>query len=96
MARVALTRSAAVNVPLVRALREVTITGVGVSVIPRYIVQDALREGQLFELYEPMHRKFNTLFIAHRDEPSSDLRNMVIHALEGSAASWEERAGVAV
>ena len=45
------------QVPLImpdfRALREVAITGSGVTVIPRYIVQDALREERLFELYDP-------------------------------------------
>lgn len=79
-------------VPDFRALREVATTGSGVTVIPRYIVQDALREKLLFELYEPVNRKYNTLFIAYRDEPRSDVASMLIETLLQSAPSWEERA----
>jgi DNA-binding transcriptional LysR family regulator len=86
------------QVPLImpdfRALREVAITGSGVTVIPRYIVQDALREKRLFELYEPANRRFNTLFIASRDEPRSDVANRLITTLQMSAPFWEERATV--
>ena len=86
------------QVPLImpdfRALREVAITGSGVTVIPRYIVQDALREEQLFELYEPVNRRFNTLFIAYRDEPRSDVAERLITTLQMSAPFWEERASV--
>jgi len=86
------------QVPLImpdfRALREVAITGSGVTVIPRYIVQDALREERLFELYEPLNRRYNTLFIAYRDEPRSDVAGRLIRTLQMSAPSWEERASI--
>ena len=86
------------QVPLImpdfRALREVAITGSGVTVIPRYIVQDALREERLFELYEPVNRRFNTLFIAYRDEPHGEVADRLISTLQVSAPSWEERASV--
>lgn len=85
------------QVPLImpdfRALREVAITGSGVSVIPRYIVQDALREQRLFELYEPVNRRYNTLFIAYRDEPLSEVASRLVDCLRESAPFWEERAG---
>ncbi len=86
------------QVPLImpdfRALREVAETGAGVSVIPRYIVADALREERLFELYTPANRKFNTLFIAYRDEPRSDTAQKVIDVLVKSAKSWEPQESV--
>lgn len=86
------------QVPLImpdfRALREVAITGSGVTVIPRYIVQDALREERLFELYEPANRRFNTLFIAYRDEPRGEIAERLIKTLQMSAPFWEERASV--
>ena len=86
------------QVPLImpdfRALREVAITGSGVTVIPRYIVQEALREERLFELYEPVNRRFNTLFIAYRDEPRSEVADRLINTLRVSAPYWEERASV--
>lgn len=86
------------QVPLImpdfRALREVAITGSGVTVIPRYIVQDALREERLFELYQPVNRRYNTLFIAYRDEPRSDIAKHLITTLQMSAPFWEERASV--
>lgn len=79
-------------VPDFRALREVAATGSGVTVIPRYIVQDALREQRLFELYEPVNRRYNTLFIAYRDEPRSEVADRLIACLLQSAPFWEERA----
>ena len=79
-------------VPDFRALREVATTGAGVTVIPRYIVQDALRDKLLFELYEPVNRKYNTLFIAYRDEPRSAAADSLIACLLQSAPFWEERA----
>jgi DNA-binding transcriptional LysR family regulator len=86
------------QVPLImpdfRALREVAITGSGVTVIPRYIVQDALREERLFELYVPENRRYNQLFIAFRDEPRSEVASQLIATLQTSAPSWEEHASV--
>ena len=83
------------QVPLImpdfRALREVAATGSGITVIPRYIVQDALREGRLFELYKPANRKFNTLFIAYRDEPLNEVAENLMRVLHKSAPSWEAR-----
>ena len=78
-------------VPDFRALREVAVTGAGVTVIPRYIVQDALREQALFELYEPVTRKYNTLYIAYRDEPRRAVADRLIDCLQESAPFWEER-----
>ena len=86
------------QVPLImpdfRALREVAITGSGVTVIPRYIVQDALREERLFEIYEPVNRRFNTLFIAYRDEPRGEIADRLVRTLQMSAPFWEERDSV--
>ena len=84
------------QVPLImpdfRALREVAITGAGVSVIPRYIVQDALGDEMLFELFEPANRRYNTLFIAYRDEPRNPLAEQLIDSLKESAKTWEKSA----
>ena len=86
------------QVPLImpdfRALREVAITGSGVTVVPRYIVQDALRDERLFELYEPVNRRFNTVFMAYRDEPRGEIAERLIATLRRSAPFWEERASV--
>ncbi len=86
------------QVPLImpdfRALREVAITGSGVTVIPRYIVQDALREERLFELYEPVNRRFNTLFIASATSRGARSPTGSITTLQMSAPFWEERASV--
>ena len=80
------------QVPLImpdfRALREVAITGSGVSVIPRYIVQAALDDERLFELYTPANRRYNALFVAYRDEPRSEVAEQLIDCLKESAKTW--------
>lgn len=76
-------------VPDLRALREVAIAGAGVTVIPRYIAQGAMDKGDLYELYTPPHRKFNTLYIAHRDEPLTAVQERLIEHLCAEAAAWD-------
>jgi DNA-binding transcriptional LysR family regulator len=75
--------------PDLRALREVAITGAGVAVIPRYIVQDAL-DSELFELHVPEHPKLNTLYIAHRKEPQTDVQQRLIDTLVADARTWQD------
>lgn len=76
--------------PDLRALHEVALTGAGVAVIPRYIAQDALRTGRLYELYAPPDRKLNTLYIAHRDEPLTEAQEQLIRCLYDNAQLWED------
>jgi DNA-binding transcriptional LysR family regulator len=81
--------------PDLRGLCEAAIAGAGVTVIPRYIVSDALRAGLLFELHEPAERKLNTLYIAHRDEPLSSVQQRLITCLCDAARGWQECPGEA-
>lgn len=76
-------------VPDLRALREAAIAGAGVAVLPRYIAQEALRTGRLYELYAPPDRKLNTLYIAHRDEPLTAVQERVVSCLCQNAEAWE-------
>jgi len=77
--------------PDLRALRDVAIAGAGVTVIPRYIAQDALERGELFELYQPPNRKYNTLYIAHRAEPLTPVQRRLMECLQESAGEWEDK-----
>lgn len=69
------------------------MTGAGVAVIPRYIAQGALDRGELFELYAPPNRKYNTLFIAYRGEPLTPVQKRLMRCLQENAPDWEAKSG---
>jgi len=58
-------------------------------VLPRYIAQEALRAGRLYELYAPSNRKLNTLYIAHREEPLTAVQERLVSCLCQNAEAWE-------
>jgi len=78
-------------VPNLGALRNVAIEGSGVTVLPRYIADEALRTKKLYELYEPEDRKFNPIYLAHRDEPQSEAVRRIIEVLRAKAPDWETK-----
>jgi DNA-binding transcriptional LysR family regulator len=85
LARVALV------MPNFGALRNAAIAGGGVTVLPRYVAEDAIKAKQLYELYEPQDRQFNQIYLAHRDEPQSEAVQRIIDELRAKAPHWETR-----
>jgi DNA-binding transcriptional LysR family regulator len=53
-------------VPDLRGVRDAVIAGAGMSVLPRYIVADAVESGALVELHTPAFAPLNTVFLATR------------------------------
>jgi DNA-binding transcriptional LysR family regulator len=58
--------NASMVVPDLRALTDATIAGAGVSVLPRYIVENALEARTLQTLFEPAKPPVNQLWLAWR------------------------------
>lgn len=56
----------AIVVPDLRAVRACAIAGGGVTVLPRYLCDEDLREGRLVTIHEPEIPPINTLFLATR------------------------------
>ena len=73
-------QSAALIVPDLRALELAAIAGYGVTVLPRYLVETAIRNRALHVLLEPQGVPTNQLFLAWRD--SSSLHPRVIAVRE--------------
>ncbi|MEU6084050.1 LysR family transcriptional regulator [Streptomyces sp. NPDC047108] len=61
-----LTRSPAVVVPDLRAVRAATEAGAGISVLPRYLCTEQLAGGTLVPLLEPEIPPINTFYLACR------------------------------
>lgn len=70
------------------SIRNVAIAGGGVTVLPRYIADNAIKAKMLHELYQPENRKFNPIYLAHRDEPQSASVQRIIEELRKRAPSW--------
>jgi DNA-binding transcriptional LysR family regulator len=81
----------ALVMPNFGALRNVAIEGGGVTVLPRYLAEDAINARQLYELYKPEDRKFNPIYLAQRDELQSDAVERIIKELRAQAPSWETK-----
>jgi DNA-binding transcriptional LysR family regulator len=62
-----LTRPPAVVVPDLRGVLAAVLAGAGVSVLPRYLCDDHLRDGRLRELVSPPEPPINTLFLVWRE-----------------------------
>jgi DNA-binding transcriptional LysR family regulator len=73
------------------ALRNVAIEGGGVTVLPLYVAEDAIKAKRLFELYKPDDRKFNPIYLAHRDEPQSAVARRIVDELRKQAPTWETK-----
>jgi DNA-binding transcriptional LysR family regulator len=59
--------NASMVVPDLRAIAQAAMSGAGVTVLPRYIVQNALEDRSLFQLLEPAKPPVNQLWLAWRD-----------------------------
>ncbi|WP_433831767.1 LysR family transcriptional regulator [Actinoplanes sp. CA-015351] len=59
-------RRAALVVPDLRALRAAALAGIGVTVLPRYLIAEDLRAGTLIELHPTDDPPINTLYLATR------------------------------
>jgi DNA-binding transcriptional LysR family regulator len=77
--------------PELGALCTAAIAGGGVTVIPRYLADDAIKSKKLYELYEPEDRKYNPIYLAHRDEPQSQDAQRIIEQLRTTAPHWDTR-----
>ncbi|GAA1794936.1 LysR family transcriptional regulator [Agromyces lapidis] len=53
-------------IPDLRAIRSALVAGVGMSVLPRYLVESELAAGRLVALYEPELAPLNTLYLVAR------------------------------
>jgi DNA-binding transcriptional LysR family regulator len=73
------------------ALRNAAIAGAGVTVLPLYVAEEAIKAKKLYELYQPEDRKFNQIYLAHRDEPQSTAAQRIIDELRAKAPNWETK-----
>ncbi|WP_225728594.1 MULTISPECIES: LysR family transcriptional regulator [unclassified Nocardia] len=86
---VRLTRSAAVVVADLRAVRSAVVAGGGISVLPRYLCADELACGALVPLLEPEDPPINTGFLVRR--PGTVVRphvELVARRLLTAGRSW--------
>jgi DNA-binding transcriptional LysR family regulator len=81
----------ALIMPELGALCSVAIAGGGVTVIPRYLADEAIKAKKLYELYTPEDRKYNPIYLAHRDEPQSPDIQRIIQELRTKAPNWETK-----
>ncbi|WP_460759617.1 LysR family transcriptional regulator [Nocardiopsis oceani] len=86
---VRLTYTPAITVPDLRAVMTAVAGGAGVTVLPRYLCQRALLDGDLVALLEPEDPPFNTVYLARRpgvtDNPHLE---RVRSRLLGAARHW--------
>ncbi len=78
----------ALYTPDLRALREVAIAGVGITVLPRYIVAEALARKQLYELFASPHPRFNTIYMVNQRGPLHPRLQQIKDTLRSAAAKW--------
>lgn len=64
--RAELDAAAALTFPDLRGVLQATVAGAGISVLPRYIAEDALRRGDLRELHRPPRLPRNPIGLAYR------------------------------
>ncbi|MDI6100940.1 LysR family transcriptional regulator [Actinoplanes sp. NEAU-A12] len=81
-------KRAVLVVPDLRALRAAAVAGIGVTVLPRYLIGDELRTGELVELMSTEDPPINTLYLATRaaarDEPHlTGARTTLLAAAKG-------------
>lgn len=79
----------ALVVPDLRAVLAVVVAGVGVSVLPRYLVAPALENGQVVQLHHPEAPPLNTLYLAvGRGAPRGPAVALVRERLTRAAEEW--------
>jgi DNA-binding transcriptional LysR family regulator len=74
-----------------RAVHEAVAAGAGVTVLPGYLVAEALSRGELVELHRPARLPVNTVFIAARAGATDPEITAVAQALQAAAPEWERR-----
>ncbi|GIF71931.1 LysR family transcriptional regulator [Asanoa siamensis] len=84
-----LTAEPALVVPDLRAVRAAAVAGAGVTVLPRYLCADELRDGTLVALLDPEDPPINTGFIAERAHSVlSPAATRVRDAIRVAARDW--------
>lgn len=77
----------AITAPDLRAVRALVLAGAGISALPAYLVEDAIRAGDLVELHPSIDRPINTLYLATmahlRHQPHVDIAWTAITAQRG-------------
>jgi DNA-binding transcriptional LysR family regulator len=73
--------------PDLRGLLRAVVAGVGASVLPRYLVDQALLDGTVVRLHEPRLGPLNTLWLVTGPEPGRQVVSAVEH-LRRAAAGW--------
>ncbi|WP_104164280.1 LysR family transcriptional regulator [Cryobacterium sp. N22] len=58
--------SVAAVIPDLRGIREAVVSGIGMSVLPLYLIAEELRAGTLVVLFEPVMPPLNTVYLAVR------------------------------
>ncbi len=82
------TASAALVIPDLRALAIAAAAGYGVTVLPKYLVDDLLASGQLIELLSPARPPVNQLYLAWRTERVHARVAYVRDRLQRAADGW--------
>jgi DNA-binding transcriptional LysR family regulator len=59
--------NAALVIPDLRALENAAVAGYGITVLPRYLIENSLRNGTLFELHHPAQIPTNQLYLGWRN-----------------------------
>ncbi|GGJ49599.1 LysR family transcriptional regulator [Deinococcus roseus] len=81
--------TASLVVPDLRALVEVAASGGGVTVLPRYLVEDLLVQGDLMELLHPLKPPVNQLHLVWKRDTSLHPRVIYVkERLERASERW--------
>jgi DNA-binding transcriptional LysR family regulator len=83
--------SASVVVDDLRAVRQAVAVDAGISVLPRYVVAEALQRGELVELHRPATPPMNVIFLARRPGPPDPIGALIGETLKRAAPEWERR-----
>lgn len=75
-------------VPDLRGVLSLTLAGSGVTVLPRYICRNELREGQLVTLADPVSKAVNTIFLVALPGGETEELRAVRECLLAAAAHW--------
>ncbi|MET7981841.1 LysR family transcriptional regulator [Streptomyces sp. NPDC005281] len=80
----------AVVVPDLRAVLAAVVSGMGISVLPRYLAAPALAAGHVVQMHRPEVEPLNTLYLAsRRDMPASPALAAVWEHLARAAREWQ-------
>ncbi len=80
--------SPCITLPDLRGVREAVAAGAGISVLPRYVVAEALAQGRLVELHHPSRPPANTISVATRHGTLDHRTAAVVETLTRAAPSW--------